>query len=142
MKRSFIIIFAGLLGLVLTACQDAVQQVAGTYSYKISGRATVDGDEVKLSDEVGAMELIRIDSTTAMVTFNALSGPAYTTQAEIHADQITLNTYERDLTVNLTDYHLSASGSGTIYDQTILITLQYKGDKFSADQLTMLCKKN
>lgn len=142
MKHSFLTVFAVLMAFVLTSCQDAVKQVAGTYSYKISGQATIDGDQVRLTDEVGALELIPIDSITALVTFNALSGPVYTTQAEIHADQITLSTYERDLTVNLTDYHLTASGSGTIYDQTILINLQYEGEDFSADQLTLLCKKN
>lgn len=38
--------------LALMGCQDAVQQVAGTYSYKISGKAIVDGDETTLTDEI------------------------------------------------------------------------------------------
>lgn len=128
--------------LTLVACQDQVQQIAGTYSYKISGTAIVDGDERTLTDEMGALDIIHVDSTTAMLTFNALNGPAYVTEAEIHGQNIELKEYERVVTVQTTDYHVTASGQGTVYDQTILIHLSYEGTDFQADELTLLCKKN
>ena len=150
MKKHF---FFGLLACMVvffTACQDQVQQVAGTYSYKISGTAIVNSssvlgnssDTVTLSDEIGSMELIPLDSTTAMVTFNALNGPAYTTQAEIHGKELSLKQYERELLVQTKSHHIQASGEGTFYDNTLIISLHYVGEGVRADQLTMLCKKN
>ncbi|MBO4689975.1 MAG: hypothetical protein J5621_03790 [Paludibacteraceae bacterium] len=151
MKKHILIGLLALAGVVMTACQDQVKQVAGTYSYKISGSAIVTGtnllgeeekDTVTLSDEMGAMELIRLDSTTAIVTFNAMNGPAYTTQAEIHGQSLTLAEYERDITIRTQDHHISASGEGTFYENTLIISLNYYSDEVKAENLTMLCKKN
>lgn len=151
MKKHILIGLLACTGVFLAACQDQVQQVAGTYSYKISGSAIVtstnllgetEQDTITLADETGAMELIALDSITAMVTFNALNGPAYTTQAEIHGKSLTLQPYERIVTIRTKDYPISASGEGTFYDNTLIITLDYTSDVVEANQLTMLCKKN
>ena len=73
-----------ILAVLLSSCQDQVQQVTGTYSYKISGSAEVSTDSVVLSNEQGAMDLIRIDTTAALLTFNELRGATYVANATIH----------------------------------------------------------
>ena len=142
MRKSIITALVGLFVIALTSCQDRVQQVSGTYSYKISGQVVANYITHTLTDEEGAMEMIRQDSTTALVTFNALRGHAYVTTAEIHADSIVLQPYERILTVESTDYAITAFGKGKIYDNTILISLTYKGNRLSGENVTLLCKKN
>lgn len=147
--KKLIVCFSLLLALI--SCQDAVQQVAGTYSYKISGSVIItstnllgeeENDTVTLSEEMGTMELIPLDSITAMMTFNALNGPVYVTQAEIHDKDLTLQSYERDIMIRAKDYHITASGDGEFYDNTLIITLQYECDGVEDNQLIMLCKKN
>ena len=143
MKKIFVISMLCLgFGVLFTGCKDQVQQVAGTYSYKISGVATVDGDERSLPDETGAMDIVRMNADSALVTFNALSGPAYTTEALIKDKKIELYSYQRVLTVGAKSYTINASGAGDIYDETIVITLRYSGTDISANSLTLLCKKN
>ena len=144
-----------VVGMVLLAsCQpnqlqdlDYAGRIAGDYSYKISGIAVVNGDSVRLEDEIGAMEIVRIDSVKALVTFNALNGPAYYTYMEVDGQELSLEPYERNLRVNLADYAIVGFGEGTVYDKTILIDLQYEMQQASAngltaEKLTVLCKKN
>lgn len=146
MNKSIRLVLFGLLAFVLTACQDQVQQVAGSYSYKISGQAlvrrTLSNDTVTLSNEEGAMDLIRIDSTAAMMTFNVLRGPVYKTQAQIHGKQITLDPYKRNITLGSTTYTVTASGTGEFYDNTLIVSLQYQSNDISTDEITLVCKKN
>ena len=142
MKKTIGLVLFGLLTFALTACQDQVQQVAGTYSYKISGKAVVGNDTVVLSDEQGAMDLIRQDSTAAMITFNALRGPVYVANATIHSKTIELAPYKRDLTIGAQTYSITASGTGTIYDKTLVLNLSYKGAEVSSDEILLVCKKN
>ena len=138
------ILFAALaVGcLALTSCRDQVQQLTGSYSYKISGSAIVDGDQVSLDDETGALQVLRLSADSAVWTCNAMLGHAYVTRAAVNGKQVTLVPYVRDLSVGATTYHITASGSGTLYDEAIILTLRYSGDGISANQLTMLCKKN
>jgi len=128
--------------LSFAACKDQVEQVAGTYSYKISGQVSILGVEQGLTDEIGAMEVLPGTTNSAVVTFNALRGPAYYTTARINGKQIVLNPFERTIRQSAVDYGVTVSGSGTIYDQTILINLRYTGTAMNADSLVLLCKKN
>lgn len=139
MKKLIVCLFP-LLALV--GCQDAVQQVAGAYSYKISGTATVNGLDRTLSDEIGALEIVHVTADTALLTFNVLNGPAYYTRATIKGKTITLVPYERDIHIGASDYHVIAKGTGDIYDRTIVIKLQYNSSNVKANNLTLLCKKN
>ena len=130
--------------MALTSCHDQVDQVSGSYSYKISGKAVIDGDTVVLSDETGAMEIVRLSADSTLLTFNALLGPAYTAKAKIEGKDIRIMPYERTVNHQLKDYFVTAQGSGTFYDKTIVVTLQYADTTadLKADKLTMLCKKN
>lgn len=127
---------------------DQVDRIVGDYSYKISGVATVDSDSVQLSDEIGAMEIVRIDSAKALVTFNTLAGPAYFSYLAVNGSNLTLQPYERIIRYNRHDYALVCSGNGTVYDKTILFEIHYAMQQpdsvrfMTADKLTMLCKKN
>lgn len=143
MKKIFIIsVLCVVVGLLCVGCQDQVQQVSGSYAYKISGKAMVDTVEHVLTNETGAMEIVHKDSETALLTFNALGGAAYTTDATIADKHITLNPYERVIRVGLKEYTVTASGAGDIYDRTIVITLQYESEALKADSITLLCKRN
>jgi len=53
--------------LAMISCQDQVGQLSGTYSYKISGVAMVDSVTRVLSDETGALDLIRINADSTFV---------------------------------------------------------------------------
>ena len=139
MKKALVIVLAVL---ALVGCKDQMSQLSGTYSYKISGVATAEGKEQLLTDEQGAMEIIRLNADSALLTFNALAGAAYTTSATIAEKQITLLPYQRSILIGTTDYPVTASGAGTIYDGTIVIKLEYHGADLDADDLTLLCKKN
>ena len=128
--------------MALAGCKDQVQQIAGNYSYKISGRGSIAGIDQKMDDEIGAMEILYSTNNSALLTFNALRGPAFSTYATVNGKQITLKPFERDATENGVDYHVTASGEGTVYDGTILILLKYEGNMLKADSLTLLCKKS
>lgn len=137
-------ISALFLAACLVSCQDAVQQVAGNYSYKISGSVIIDEDTVVLANETGALEVLRVTADSAVVTFNALLGPAYATQAVLEGKKMTLLPYKRSINVLAEDYMVSAKAEGTIYDETLLFNLQYENEEraLKADSLVLLCKKN
>lgn len=139
MKKLIVCLFP-LLALI--GCQDAVQQISGTYSYKISGRATVDGTERVLTDEIGAMDIVHLTADSALLTFNGLADAAYYTKAVISGKTITLLPYQRDISIGVGNHHVTAQGTGTIYDGTIIFQLQYKSSNVTANDLTLLCKKN
>lgn len=133
-----------MLAACLVSCQDAVQQVAGNYSYKISGSVIIDEDTIVLANETGALEVLRVTADSAVVTFNALLGPAYATQAVLEGKKMTLLPYKRSINVLAEDYMVSAKAEGTIYDETLLFNLQYENEEraLKADSLVLLCKKN
>ncbi len=139
MKKLLVILLA-LTALV--SCKDQVEQLSGSYSYKISGTAVFGNDTVSISEEIGALELIRLNADSALLTFNALRGPAYATKAKVEGKSIELMPYERTISHMTRDYTVTASGQGDLYDGTMLLRLRYTGDDVKADSLTLLCKKN
>lgn len=138
--KKILVLAIGVLALM--SCNNEVKQVEGTYSYKISGQAIVKGDTLELNDEIGAMTIEGITSDSTLVTFNALNGPAYATGAKISKKEITLAPFTRAISVRSQDYRVTAEGEGSIYNETILITLSYNSDDVQADSLTLLCNKN
>ena len=160
MKKLLVILLA-LTALMI--CKDQVEQLSGSYSYKISGMAVYGNDTVSLSEEIGALDLIHLSADSALLTFNALRGPAYATKAKLEGKSITLMPYKRNISRLTRNYTVTASGQGEVYDGTILVTLSYVGDTvrvdsltaqansltvrtdsltMRADSLTLLCKKN
>ncbi len=139
MKKLLVILLALT---ALMSCKDQVEQLSGSYSYKISGTAVFGNDTVSISEEIGALELIRLSADSALLTFNALRGPAYATKAKVEGKSIELMPYERTISHLTRDYTVTASGQGDLYDGTMLVRLRYTGDDVKADSLTLLCKKN
>ena len=139
MKKFFTI---AMLMLALVACKDQVQQVSGSYSYKISGKATVRSVIVDLSDEIGTLDIIRKSDSTAVLTFNALGGSVYYTTAKINSKDIALEPFNRRVTQTATGYDVLVIGNGTVYDESIIFNLRYIGTSLNADSLVMVCKKN
>lgn len=131
-----------MLMLALVACKDQVQQVSGSYSYKISGKATMLGVEGMLTEEIGTMDIIHRTADSALITFNALRGPAYYTTAKITGKQVELESFSRGVTQTATTHDVMVSGTGTIYGEQIIFNLSYSGSTLNATNLTMLCKKN
>lgn len=133
-----------LVATAFMSCQDQVEQVTGNYSYKISGSALIDSDTVLLADEMGAMQLIRLNQDSALLTFNALLGSVYTAQANIDGKTIEILPYETTVTHLTHTYWITAQGKGDIYDNTIIVTLRYadKDGHLKADKMTMVCKKD
>lgn len=152
--KKVLFLVAGMAAFV--ACQpkqvepepDAVDRIVGNYSYKISGEAEIDSVSVRLADEIGALEIVRVDSVNALVTFNELAGSAYYTYLEVGEKELKLKPYERILSVKLNNYAISVSGKGVVYDNTIVFDLSYTMqhpdtiNQLSAEKLTLLCKKN
>lgn len=141
MKKLFVLLLA-VLTICMTGCNDEVRTLEGSYSYKISGVVEVDWDEVNLADEIGAMDIVRIDTETALLTFNAINGGVYHTTAQINDKAITLKRFERDITLRAQNYHINVSGKGDVYDQTIIFSLKYESDDVSTQSIEMLCKRN
>ncbi|MBQ6791047.1 MAG: hypothetical protein IJP76_06355 [Paludibacteraceae bacterium] len=139
MKKLLVILLALT---ALMSCKDQVEQLSGSYSYKISGTAVFGNDTVSISEEIGALELIRLSADSALLTFNALRGPVYATKAKVEGKTIELVPYERNISRLSRDYTVTATGQGDLYDGTMLVRLRYTGDDVKADSLTLLCKKN
>lgn len=139
MKRLVVLICSAL---VLAGCSDAAKDISGNYSYKISGSAIINGDTVSLPHEMGAMEIVRLSTDSVLITFNAMEGPAYATNAGVSDSHIVLNELERDITHNGQRYVVTMSGEGECYERTLLFELAYHGKNVDAEKLTLLCKKN
>lgn len=139
MKKIFMMT---MLMLALISCKDQVQQISGSYSYKISGRANIEGNIRNLSDEIGTMDILHKTADSAVLTFNALQGPVYYTTAKIKGKQIELDTINRIVTYATGQHPVKVAGSGTIYSESIIFNLRYMGTTLNADSLVMVCKKN
>lgn len=128
--------------MALTSCQDKIEQVTGSYSYKVSGTAVVDSSSVALRDEQGAMELIRVEGENMLLTFNALRGSAYATKGTLTDQTLTLQPFDKSVSAGINEYNVTVTGTGTVYSNTILFDLTYEGEKLTAEKVTMICKKN
>lgn len=137
------IITITMLMLALVSCNNnQVGQVAGSYSYKISGKARLSNLDVVMTEEIGAMDIIRNSSDSVLLTFNTFNGPVFYTTAAVKGKNIELVPFNREVTQSLLTYGVAVSGNGTVYDGTIIFNLCYKGDILNADSLIMLCKRN
>lgn len=165
-KNIFAYAIFSLLILQLSACESPLQDIVGEYSFKVSGQVTKDAtQQMALTDEMGAMEIIHLSDSTFLLTFNTLNGSAYTTQAVLSNNQLDLIPFARTVIITyktqnsnllgglieLTEteyYNTEVYGYGTIYDNTIKFTLQYSGKELSGNKkikgnnIIMLAKKH
>ncbi len=195
MKYFKSILLTGIVALSFTACTDDIKPVVGTYSYKISGKATIDDTiSVALDDEIGALEILRKDDDKMLLTLNTMNGDVCAATGKIDGTDITLDPFTHQISVTykasvldtivlhkadttITErpfpfpndtvitpardtvlsverrfaksYEVTVTGTGEVYDETILFTLFYSGQgiedtesRLVADNLTMVAKRN
>ena len=167
MKRIIFVLQCCLLLTGLAGCDTAVK-MAGEYSYKLSGKVTIDDSEYTLSNEQGTMDLLRKTDGDMLLTFSQLRGGVYTAEAEINDTLLTLYPFERtvsvvfmvpDTTFVLGDtivrdvevtetFDVEVTGTGTLYKETIVFDLYFNGESQSSDahltgeNILMVAKKN
>lgn len=124
-------------GLMVTSCKNELQQVAGEYSYKISGSVVVDTVEERLTNESGALHLINTDDEELLLTFNMLGGDVYTTNADLENKQLKIAEFERIIVHNTKNFKTTISGEGEVYDDNIVVGLRYKGISLDADSVEL-----
>lgn len=149
MKHSFTLISTLLLGMVftLTSCQNEVKNATGDYSYKTSGAITLSGADTTetflLNNEIGTLTIMdKNDNDKGIIlSFNGSYGPVYTTTGRIVGNRVIVDEYSRqmefkelephilkeDLIKRTTFSDIRVTGSGTIYDETILFTWTFTG---------------
>lgn len=133
---------------VCTSCDKDVRQFTGTYSSKTSGLLTLrktstaglgaDTLTVSLTPESGQMRISAIkddpDGYNLLVSINLLGGDALSFRAKAEDGQITLETtpherfvQARDGSNNQMTLSVTTGGSGQLYDDVIVFTLDYQG---------------
>ena len=127
-------------GLMATSCKSELQQVSGEYSYKISGSAIVDSAEVRLTNETGALHIIDKDEKELLLTFNMLGGDVYTALGDLSSKSLNIREFERIIVHNTKDYKVKVSGSGEVYDDNIVLDMQYKGMSMDKDSIELESK--
>lgn len=150
----------------VSSCQSPIPSLVGEYSYKISGQVSIgSAANQKLNDEIGVLTIIHDSDSTYILTFNALNDAVYYTTATCNGKEIVLENFQRTLSVTYSGennsifdnnsstlftnhFNVTISGSGSIYDQTIIFTLQHTGKELDSQQsirgkdITMIAKKN
>lgn len=150
MKRTKQWATVALISLVLCtfcACDQSVKDVLGDYSYKISGLATIDDTiPITLTNEQGAMHIVRKQDKSVLLTMNVLLGGVYTADGKIQGDSVFIEQCTRTLPLaysytykpsadgsievekTATDvFQVQVTGAGKVYDGTIDFTLNYIG---------------
>ncbi|MGM9809591.1 MAG: hypothetical protein ACI30J_01820 [Paludibacteraceae bacterium] len=167
MKRIILCLLSCLLLAGLTGCDPAVK-MAGEYSYKLSGKVTIDSADYTLSNEQGTMDLLRKTDGDVLLTFSQLRGGVYTAEAEINDTLLTLYPFERtvDITFTIPDtvsiggienirdkevtetFDVEVTGTGTLYKETIVFDLYFHGEsqvsdtRLTGENILMVAKKN
>ena len=137
MKKGLYLTILLVVMAVLAGCKNELQQVSGEYSYKISGNAIVDSTEVHLTNESGALHIIDKDEKELLLTFNMLAGDVYTTNAELSAKVLKINEFERVIMHNAKNYKIKVTGEGNVYDNNIVLDMQYKGMSMDKDSIEL-----
>ena len=167
MKRILFCLLSCLLLAGLAGCDPAVK-MAGEYSYKLSGKVTIDGSDYALSNEQGTMDMLRKTDGDMLLTFSQLRGSVYTAEAEINDTLLTLYPFERTVGITFTvpdttfvlgdtivrdkevteTFDVEVTGVGTLYKETIVFDLYFNGESqesdahLTGDNILMVAKKN
>ena len=157
--------------LVFSACQREARQLAGDYSYKLSGDVVIMGANGSESHHfvhrVGQMNVLRDKSskTGFVVTMNEMNGGCYVFPAELSGDTLVLPPHTFTTTFLTADsldigifnpddtpsmvYAVNASGSGRINDKVLILKESWGGQQvgdptitFRAPEMTILAEKN
>ena len=134
MNKGLYLTIALAIFVMLSGCKNDLEQVAGEYSYKISGSAIVDSAEVRLNNETGAMHVIDTQEDL-LLTFNVLGGDVYTAKATLDKKDIAIHTFERIIVQNGRNYKTTVSGKGNVWNENIVVEMSYKGMSTDKDSI-------
>ena len=160
-------LFIGIISILLglNACENSYNTLVGEYHYQASGHVTLGGvRDLIIDHEKGSLEIIQKDATTLMLIFFAEDGNTYTTHASIENKNIMLDPFYKLLTVNYythestllggtsnvlqeENYQVAVYGTGELFANTIILTLQYKGEELNSGttlvgkNITLIAKK-
>ena len=166
-RRGSCLLLCCLLLAGLAGCDPAVK-MAGEYSYKLSGKVTIDDADYTLSNEQGTMDMLRKTDGDMLLTFSQLRGGVYTAEAEINDTLLTLYPFERTVSIVFTvpdttfvlgdtivrdkevteTFDVEVTGVGTLYKETIVFDLYFNGEsqvsdaRLTGDNILMVAKKN
>lgn len=166
-RRGACFLLCCLLLAGLAGCDPAVK-MAGEYSYKLSGKVTIDDADYTLSNEQGTMDMLRKTDGDMLLTFSQLRGGVYTAEAEINDTLLTLYPFERTVSIVFTvpdttfvlgdtivrdkevteTFDVEVTGVGTLYKETIVFDLYLNGEsqvsdaRLTGDNILMVAKKN
>ena len=156
MKRNVFLLVSAVI--LLAGCNTDVWQMAGEYSYKISGRVEItseDDDVVRsLPDEMGVLRILQVDnkSDEVMLTMNQLGGSVFTTSGTIAEKKIEIEEFERTVKVAPValekEFTVTVNGYGERYGNTIVFYLAYEGEtedgeyQLSGEGIQMVADRN
>ena len=166
-RRGSCFLLCCLLLAGLAGCDPTVK-MAGEYSYKLSGKVTIDDADYTLSNEQGTMDMLRKSDGDMLLTFSQLRGGVYTAEAEINDTLLTLYPFERTVSIVFTvpdttfvlgdtivrdkevteTFDVEVTGVGTLYKETIVFDLYFNGESqesdahLTGDNILMVAKKN
>ena len=166
-RRGSCFLLCCLLLAGVAGCDPAVK-MAGEYSYKLSGKVTIDSTDYTLSNEQGTMDMLRKTDGDMLLTFSQLRGGVYTAEAEINDTLLTLYPFERTVSIVFTvpdttfvlgdtivrdkevteTFDVEVTGVGTLYKETIVFDLYFNGESqesdahLTGDNILMVAKKN
>lgn len=165
-KKIFAYGFLSVVILCFSACDSSLPSIVGEYSFKVSGQVVKDTTQgIVLPTETGVMEIIHLNDSNFLLTFNTINGSVYTTEATLSNNQLDLQPFTRTITINYqsTDsdilggliewtetehYNTEVYGYGLVYSETIKFAMQYSGKELDGNQqikgnnIIMLAKKN
>jgi len=142
MKIKHFLLLAVAIAAIGCSKNPGPSGVKGSYSFKTSGQAELnDTLVVTLPDESGQMQVIdKHDGNALCFTFNQLLGHTYMTSGSIIGDEITLDEFPRQLRLGLCEYDVKVCGKGKVYDDTIILDLDYHGIRRGDTDTTLVSK--
>lgn len=134
MKKGLYLTMVLVVMAVLAGCKSELQQIAGEYSYKISGVVLVDSVEQRMTNETGALHIIDTKDEL-LLTFNMLGGDVYTAKASLDNKELAIHTFERIIYHSGHNYKTTVSGKGNVWDENIVLEMNYKGMSMDNDSI-------
>lgn len=131
--RTAIVAFCA--ALALCGCSKSKNSLPGSYTYKISGSLTLEGDSVvSLFPEQGQMHIIDCGDGKAVVTFNDITGDAVVASATMDGNELTFDNAQKksistsDGTLKTGSTVVEWTGSGKLLDDMFIAGLKYSGE--------------
>lgn len=144
MKRTVIFVIGLILSVFALSCcnREPSKEVAGDYTYKISGSLLAVGDtsntcdtiRYKLSRNSGQMSVVSSDGDHMIISTDRLFGEVGTYNATMVGDTLVLEPFKQkvtltpDVTLGIAIHPtLDIEGWGKKYDDVLLFTFEYNG---------------